>query len=184
MTHCITALADLSRDFGRHWRGSFAHPTFDLVGDHPHEKGRGCSNHEGDGPDGEHAVLLPHSETLGYRCVMRRIAVVLACAVPLSILLTIQTGCGGGGGSACDSKKCDNDPKPSIGVQQQCRDIQKGSCGSLYNDERSCLSDHYQCTGDGHLDPSSQVAALAACEAKTKAYQDCVMMQPGGDGGP
>lgn len=114
---------------------------------------------------------------------MVRAAAVLAwggSAVTLAIFLS--TGCGGGG-TNCDSTKCGSDPKPSIGEQQQCRDIRKGPCGLLYDAERSCLSDHYSCTGDGHLDPSSQIAALSACQPQTKAYQDCAM-QSGGDGGP
>ena len=112
---------------------------------------------------------------------MKRIVAVLAGA--MSIFVLAAAGCGSSsGGASCDSTKCSNDPKPTIGVIQLCRDIQKGPCGSQYGDERSCLADKWKCGDDGKLDPSSEVLAISACQMKTKAYQDC-LATAGGDGG-
>lgn len=110
---------------------------------------------------------------------MWRTRLVGAWAIFAIILFGAQ--CGGGGGADCESSKCSNDPKPNVGIVQQCLDTAKGPCGSQYKEQRSCLADKWKCTDDGHLDPNSQVTALAACQMKTKAYQDC--QATAGDGG-
>jgi hypothetical protein len=96
-------------------------------------------------------------------------------------IIVVASQCGGGGGADCVSSKCSNDPKPIVGMVQQCLDIANGPCGSQYKEQRSCLANNWKCTSDGHLDPNSQVTALAACQMKTKAYQDCAATT--GDGG-
>ena len=103
-------------------------------------------------------------------------------AVVGATIVVLAQACSGSNGASCETVKCSNDPTPNPGLIQQCRDIQKGPCGSQYKDERSCLADNRKCTDDQHLDPNSEVAALVACQMKTKAYQDCVAMTPG-DGG-
>jgi hypothetical protein len=106
----------------------------------------------------------------------------VGAVVTTSIFVMAQACSGGGGGASCDTTKCSADPMPNPGLIQQCLDIQKGPCGSQYKDERSCLADKWKCTDDQHLDPNSQIVALAACQMKTKAYQDCIATS-GGDGG-